>query len=79
MYILQGEGFDGVVVEIWSQLGGHYKVYVRNWCSWVRYYCLRAAWRFAQLLIHCVFAESLFETASVLVEMSLDSQHQQSL
>lgn len=29
MYILQGEGFDGVVVEIWSQLGGHYKAYVR--------------------------------------------------
>ena len=29
MCMLQGEGFDGVVVEIWSQLGGHYKAYVR--------------------------------------------------
>lgn len=30
VHMLQGEGFDGVVVEIWSQLGGHYKAYVRH-------------------------------------------------
>ena len=51
--------------------------------SWVRYYCLRAAWQFAQLFIHCVCAESLFESASLLVEMLLemllDIQHQRPL